>query len=318
MEKTYKLKWLLFHSPVELFVRTATTFADEISKLTNGRVEIEIWRLEDYQKEFLGGTDAPVEFFELLRNNNIQMSQIQTNHLGMNDATDFFAFDMPFLFDSHDHASRVLDGEIGDFLLDSLPEATKVRGLAFTYSGGYRCLASKTPIRNADSMSGSKIGVRISPVHADLATALGAEANVSYDLIHETRLGDENDLVQTTLPRFESQIDSSIHPYVINTRHNMFLTSIVIGEEVWKDLSDADKDAFKKAAKHCAKLERQWSVDDAVNIENSVDEQQRLGIKEMIELTPEETQKLKDRTAPLYEKYSAVFTEGLLDSIRKA
>jgi len=319
MKTSYKLKWLLFHSPVELFIRTAETFADEIKKLTDGRVEIEIWHLDDYQKTFLG--NAPVDFFDLIKNNKIQMSQIQTNHLGKNNATDFFAFDMPYLFKSHEHATRVLDGDIGDFLLESLPESLNVRGLAFTYSGGYRCMAAKSPVTTADAFQGSTIGVRLSPVHTDLVTAIGAEANAVFDLIHEAPQSldtSSNDFVQTTLPRYQAQINNAEHPYVINTRHNMFLTSIVINEEIWNDLDAVDQDAFRKAAKYCAKLERQWSVDDAEFIENNKEKQAKLGIKEVIELSPEETQKLKDRTQPLYEKYNTVFSEGLLESIRKA
>ena len=132
-----KIKWLLFHEPADLFIRTAEDFQKHLDTLTNNKYEIEILTLTDYQNKYLDGLICD-PFLEL-KEGRVQCSQLFSDILGDYDATDFYALSMPYLFKDHDHASRVFEGEIGKSLFEHLYEKTQVRGLSFTYSGGYRC-----------------------------------------------------------------------------------------------------------------------------------------------------------------------------------
>lgn len=316
MKKTHNIKWILFHAPVEIFVRTAEAFAQEIGELTNGRINIEVYKIDEYADKFNEGVF--VDPVALLKSNAVQMSQIQTNWLGHANATDFYALDMPFLFSSHDHCSRVLEGPIGESMLASLPEKTQaMRGLAFTYSGGYRCIASREPITSVDGFHGLSFAVRTSPVTYDMAKSFGTKPAVLDDLTLETRKDQsrEYDAVQTTLPRYEAQINSDVHPYVINTRHNMFLTTILVNEQFWQELDIEDQLLMKQAAINASRQERQWSIDDAKKIETDAEEQKRLGIKEVMEFPESEREKLREMAKEVYKKYDGVFSPGLLNSI---
>jgi TRAP-type C4-dicarboxylate transport system substrate-binding protein len=66
------------------------------------------------------------------------MSQMYTTWLAEKIDPDMLALEMPFIFEDHDHATRVLEGEVGETLLDKITEKSNVRGMAFTYSGGFR------------------------------------------------------------------------------------------------------------------------------------------------------------------------------------
>ena len=48
--------------------------------------------------------------------------------------------DLPMIFDSHEHAARVLDGRVGERLKEELHKDSdgRLRALGFTYSGGVR------------------------------------------------------------------------------------------------------------------------------------------------------------------------------------
>lgn len=315
MKQKHKVKWLLFHSPVELFLRTANAFSDEIKQLTDGRIDIEVYTVEQYAKEV--NSDVHDDPLVLLKDNKIQMSQVQTYWLGVCDAVDFFAFDLPFLFKDHDHASRVLEGDIGNKLLDDLVNKTGMRGLAFTYSGGYRVIASTKEIKTAADLQGLSMAVKTSPVLSDMAKAFGTEptAIIDADLLERKHVRSDFDTIQTTLPRYALQVNSDTHPYVTNTRHNMFLTTIVINEEFWNSLSIEDQLLMRKAAFNSARLERKWSVDDAKKIETDKTEQEKLGIKSMIEMSEEEIVKLKESSKTVLDKYRNVFTKNLIDDI---
>jgi TRAP-type C4-dicarboxylate transport system substrate-binding protein len=315
MKQKHKVKWLLFHSPVELFLRTANAFSNEIKQLTDGRIDIEFYTVEQYAKEF--NSDVNDDPLVLLKDNKIQMSQVQTYWLGVCDAVDFFAFDLPFLFKDHDHASRVLEGDIGNKLLDDLVDKTGMRGLAFTYSGGYRVIASTKEIKTAADLQGLSMAVKTSPVLSDMAKAFGTEPTAVVDagLLERKQIRSDFDTIQTTLPRYALQVNSDTHPYVTNTRHNMFLTTIVINEEFWNSISIEDQLLMKKAAFNSARLERQWSVDDATKIETDKAEQKKLGIKAMIEMPEEEIEKLKESSKTVLDKYRNIFTKNLIDNI---
>ena len=102
--KKQTIKWLLFHEPAELFIRTAEHFGKEINRLTGDQYAIEILKLEDYNNKYNNG--KPCDPLAELRENRVQMSQLYANTLAATDATDFFALALPFLFRDHDHVPR--------------------------------------------------------------------------------------------------------------------------------------------------------------------------------------------------------------------
>src|SRR5210317_274395 len=120
------IKWLLYHEPVELFIRTAKDFQRHLDELTNSKYDIEILTVSDYQDKYLDGMIC--DPFTELKEGRVQVSQIYTDEVGQFDATDFYALSMPYLFKSHDHAARVFEGDIGKQLFDRLYERTGVRG----------------------------------------------------------------------------------------------------------------------------------------------------------------------------------------------
>jgi TRAP-type C4-dicarboxylate transport system substrate-binding protein len=324
MTQKTTINWLLFHEPVDLFLRTANTFAKQIETVTNGRIEVNIQSLEEYCNEHYNG--KLVDPIALMERGEVQMTQTQIGYIGNWGAEDFYALEMPFLFDSHDHATRVLEGEIGEQLLDSLAESTPVRGLAFTYSGGFRCIASNKPINTAADLEGLKMTVRSNPVFADTVRAFGAtpDAMAENDVFdHVTEYNNpENanatDLCQTTSIRYATEVNVSSLPYMIDSKHSMYLTSILVSEDFWAALTEEEAAFIKAAAVEAARLERSWSVADGEEIVADKAIQEEIGIKDVMSFDAEQIAILKEKVAPLYEKYDGVFTPGLLAKIKAA
>lgn len=318
MSKTHKIKWLLYHEPIELFLRTAVAFRNEIKALTDGRIDIEIYSTEEYADKFTNGIAH--DPMTLINKGDIQMSQVQVSKIGQHNATDFYALELPFLFRSHDHATEVLDGPIGKQMLEGLSDVTKVKGLAFTYSGGYRVIAANKKIEKAEDLNGMSMCVTTNPIFADLANSFGCEYKriEGEDQISKHAEARGTDSVQTTLPRYHVETDTAVHTHVVNTNHSMYLTTIIINQNFWDELSIADQEAMRKAALNSARQERIWSVADAHKIATDQNEQARLGIKSMSTLPAEEQAKLEEKVKPVFEKYQNVFSTGLIDAIKNA
>ena len=315
MKQTHTVRWVLYHEPLELFIRTAEAFAKEIAILTDGRINIEIYTLPEYAAKFTNGTEF--DPMTLMENNDIEMTQVQVGQLGQWNATDMFALELPFLFSSHEHATRVLEGEIGQSLLSGLTETTPTTGLAFTYSGGYRCIASDRLVKTVEDLKNLEIITYLNPVMVDTATAFGCiPVPIHNGTLEEAdrAIKMTTSAVETTLPRYEKEANPELHKYVANTKHSMYLTSIIVNTEFWNTLSDEDQAAMRQAALITSRLEREWSVNDANEISDSVEKQKSLGIN-FSEFDVEATAELKALSQPIIDKYKEFFTPGLVDGI---
>jgi TRAP-type C4-dicarboxylate transport system substrate-binding protein len=301
--KKQTIKWLLFHEPAELFIRTAEHFEKEINKLTGDRYEIEILKLEDYNHKYNGG--KPCDPLMELKENRVQMSQLYTNTLAATDATDFYALALPFLFRDHDHCAKVLEGEIGDELMAHLHDRLQVKGLSFTYSGGYKCMATDKKITSVDELANLTVNHKQSPVFTEMFRALGMNT------------AEDANVTQTTLPRYHVEASPS-QTHVTDTQHSMYLTTILMNDDMWNGLSVNDQINFREAAKICARAERAKSVSDAEEIKTDASKQDERGIQSMNDLSDSEVQKLKEKLVPVTDKFAKFFGNDLVDRIRKS
>jgi len=323
MNQPRKIRWLLEHEPVELFLRTAQEFDKRIRALTNNEVQIEIYKKEEYIEKF-GVSKETTDALLLIHTNDIQMTQTQIVRVGQWYCPDFFALEMPYLFDSHDHATRVLDGEIGQRLLGSIEQNANAKGLAFTYSGGYRVLASSKEIKSAEDLQGLSCVTDYSAVRIDTAKAFGLtvipykDPSLQGELAQEKiEMYEASQTRETTLPRYEAEAYHAGHRYIGVTNHSMFLTTILINKDFYASLTTEQQAAIDQVSMEVAKLEREWSIADAVELANNTEKHAEMGIT-YTEFSEPEVAKLKEATAPLYDKYRAIFSPLLIDNIRSA
>jgi TRAP-type C4-dicarboxylate transport system substrate-binding protein len=318
MKKNHTIRWVLYHEPIHLFVRTAKAFSQEIARLTGDRINVEVYTLEEYSDKFKNGVKH--EPLSLIQNNDVEMSQMQTNLIGVWNAPDFFALEMPYLFKDHDHATRVLDGEIGRGLLDSLQKNTPVHGLAFTYSGGYRCLASDKKINSFEDLKGIKLVTAPNPVMVDTAKIFGCEPLAisarNYDAKSEV-LQKNGYTVETTLPRYEYEANTAVQKHIVDTKHSMYLTSILISKDFWNSLDSEDQEFVRQAARVAAVREREESVAEAEDYAVNQARHDELGVS-YYKFSDSEIAKMRDIVEPLYTKYEDVFSPGLINGILKA
>ena len=305
------IKWLLYHEPVELFIRTAEDFQKHLDELTNNKYNIEILTLTDYQDKYLDGVIC--DPFTELKEGRVQVSQIYSNALGAFKASDFWALSMPYLFENHEHAARVFEGQIGKKLFEHLYEKTGVRGLAYTYSGGYKCCASTTPLNSVEDFANKTFKRRPSPVFADMVKLLKAKevSNLYSDKDQEA------EMCETTYPRYHADATKK-QTYVADTGHSMYLTTILLNDAFMSTLSEQDKSIFYEAALRASRVERAQSVADAEIIKTSKSKQEELGITEVVSWDEDEIKKLKNLWAPLYDKYENFFSFDILNKIKKA
>lgn len=309
------VKWVLAHEPIELFIRAAKVFASEVNAKAPGQLEIEVMTMSEYSQKYNGGVVVTKhELVDLLDEGKIEMSQTYTITLGKINK-DFFALDLPFLFESHDHAGRVFEGEVGAALLNSLQETKNVKGLAFTYSGGFRIIPGNEAVSKIEDLRGMKMRTSFSPVAIETFKTLGADV-VPMELEElSENLGSETVTVgESTYPRVYALGHDKVSKVINHTEHSLFLTSILIGTEFWNTL-DADlQKVVSEAAIAAARHERQLSIEDIQLVQDRATAD---GI-EVVKMSKDEQSRFAEATKVVYSKFENYFTPGLVQSIKNS
>jgi TRAP-type C4-dicarboxylate transport system substrate-binding protein len=97
----------------------------------------------------------------------------------------------------------------------------------------------------------------------------------------------------------------------------MFLTTILVNKDFYASLTAEQQAAVDQVASEVAKIEREWSIADAETLAADTAKHDEMGIT-YVEFAESEVAKLKEATAPLYDKYRSIFSPLLIDNIRSA
>ncbi len=307
------IRWVIAHEPIDLFLRAANRFSKQVKEQTNGAIDIEVLSLTDYAKKYNNGKKVTKhDLLQLMEDGVVEMSQMYTTWLGHYNK-DMFVLDLPFLFRDHEHADRVLEGDIGEYLLEGLEQTSAVRGLAFTYSGGFRIVPSQQEYATVDAFKGAKIRTARSPVAVDTFLAVGATPvdTVELEEMNEAARAGVIDAGESTFVRVIPLEQDKSFAYVNDTAHSLFLTSIIVANGFWDTLDTATQEIMKDAALNAARIERRESVVDVASVKD------QLGSR-VIEMSSDETAKFKTATEVVYSKYANYFSNDLINKIKSA
>jgi TRAP-type C4-dicarboxylate transport system substrate-binding protein len=315
MTTAKKIRWVIAHEPLSLFVRAAKDFEREVNSLQSKyKIEVEIMTLAEYSQRYNDGVVVTKhDLLDLMESGKIDMSQMYTTWLAEKYSDDMHVLDMPFLFEDHDHASRVLEGEVGEYLLGSIKEKSNVRGLAFTYSGGFRCVPSSKAVRTLADFAGLSVRSNKNPMAMETFRAIGANP-VAMEL-EEINSGVNDGIVvggESAFPRIYPLNQNEFSQAVIDTQHSLFLTSIIITDTFWQSLGEDLQRIIKEAAVRAGRAERVESIKDGENAKSRLVSEG----KEVISLSQQDQLEFKQRTETVYEKFENFFSPGLVSKIR--
>jgi tripartite ATP-independent transporter DctP family solute receptor len=155
---------------------------------------------------------------------------------------------MPFLFRSIEHQQKVLDGPIGNEILDSF-EAYGFVGLAFYDSGARSIYNSVRPIRSIADIRGLRLRVQQSELMSDMIRALGAEpVALPYGQVLTGLATKLIDGAENNWPSFVTTDHYKYAGYYTLTEHTMSPEVLIMSQKAWASLSSEDRKIFREAA----------------------------------------------------------------------
>ena len=155
---------------------------------------------------------------------------------------------MPFLFRSVEHLQKVLDGPIGNEILNSF-EPYGFVGLTFYDSGARSIYNSVRPVRSIADIKGLRIRVQQSELMSDMIRALGAEpVELPYGQVLTGLATKLIDGAENNWPSFVTTDHYKYAGYYTLTEHTMSPEVLVMSQKAWESLSAEDRTIFRDAA----------------------------------------------------------------------
>jgi len=311
--KPIHIKWVLAHEPIDIFIRAAEKFAEVLEQQAPGQFSIEVLTLSEYSTKYNHGQKiSKHDLLDLMDSGAIEMSQMYTYVLSKYNH-DLDALDLPFLFRDHDHAARVFEGHIGETLLDGYTRRSNIRGMAFTYSGGFMNMPVNRPVTSLSEMAGVRVRVSNSPVAAATWQALGAEPVVmDVELVTQGIKNGEIEAGESSWPRIYACQQNEVAQTILEPNHRLLLTNIIVNKDFLASLTDEQQRVMKTAALEAGRYERAVAVAE-VEPTKARCEQDNIPV---VALSAEDQAVFRQRSQMVYDQFANAFTPGLVDSIR--
>jgi tripartite ATP-independent transporter DctP family solute receptor len=169
------------------------------------------------------------------------------------------ALAMPFLFRSLDHLYTVLDGPIGQQILDSFIPHGFI-GLTYYDSGARSLYNTVRPVRSLADLKGLRIRVQQSELMVDMVKALGAvPVELPYGQVLTGLSTKLIDGAENNWPSFVTTDHAKYARFHTLTEHTMSPEVLVMSLRAWDSLSEADRKIFRDAARESSKfMRKRW------------------------------------------------------------
>lgn len=225
----------------------------------------------------------------------------------------FKVFDLPFLFPTYEAADYVLDGPVGQDLLNQLPKIGLI-GLAY-WENGYRQLTnSKTAVSSPADCKGLKIRTMENPIHLAAWKALGANptpmafGELFSAMQQKVVDGQENPWGTIYLQNFPE-----VQDYTTDTGHVYSPFVLLISKKFWdklpEDLQKVVKEAALEAKDHNRKLNREMNAKYLEELKK---------VMNVTILTPDQKAAFQAAVQPVYDQFSDEIGPELIKSVQKA
>ncbi len=295
----FKIKVGLVTPEQDIATRSMRHFEEELEKLTNGRVDVEL-----FPGGALGGSG---DIFNGVQDGSIEMCvNIYPPFAQFSDA--FLLYNLPYLFSSKAVAFEFLDSDIAQGIAASI-EDKGFKQLA-VFDGGYRNVSNnRQAVKHPDDLKGLKIRTLNNPVQLDYFKAFGANptplpyGDIYVGLQTKTIDGQENSFSNIASMKF-----NEVQQYVTDTAHAFDPVGMFINTDVYNAYPEEIKAAIQEAAASTQKFNRELAVELEETAMGKIAE-----TTEITYLTDEERQVFIDMSRPTYKNFEEKIGKELLD-----
>jgi tripartite ATP-independent transporter DctP family solute receptor len=267
----------------------------KIEAATNGRIKFQL-----FPGSVLGDEKAMIEQTQV---GAIQLLRTSLGPVGP-VVPDVNVFNMPFVFRDIAHMRAVIDGPIGQELLDKI-SASSARMVALAWmDGGSRSLYTKKPVRKPEDLKGQKIRMMGNPLFVDTMNAMGGNGiSMGYGEVFTAIQTGVVDGAENNPPSlYTANHFKAGAKFYTQTNHLIIPEILVMSKVAWDRLSPADQALFKRLGRE-AQMDQRKLWDAAV-----ADYTAKLKA-EGVEFIEIDNRPFFQATAPVRAKYGAPYAD---------
>ncbi len=237
----------LGYPTVEAIVR----MGKKLEAATNGRLSIQM-----YPSMQLGGEKEMIEQAQV---GALQIARISVGPVGT-IVDELNVFNMPFVFRDSKHMEAVIDGPIGDELLEKINSnpQTRLIALGWMNAGSRNVYNSKRPIRSTEDLKGLKIRMMGNPIFVDTMNALGGNGiAMGFNELYSAMQTGVVDGAENNPPTYIVQNHYQVAKYFSMTEHLIIPEIFVFSKRTWDTLSKEDQALIRKVSKEAQHEQRE-------------------------------------------------------------
>ncbi len=226
--------------------------AKRVAEKSGGRLKIEI-----FPSEQLGSERECIE--------QVQLGMIAMTKTSSGPMEGFVpkirVFGLPYLFRDDEHMWKVLEGPIGDELLDE-PRDKYIKGLCY-YDAGARSFYTKDkPIQAPADLKGIKIRVQKSEMSQKMVIAMGGSPTpIDWGELYSALQQGVIDGAENNPPSFLVSRHWEICKHYTLNEHLRMPDILIIGTKTWDRLSPEFQRILREAADESVRVQRELWAD---------------------------------------------------------
>jgi len=289
----------LGYPTVEAIVRMGA----KLEKATNGRLAIQM-----FPSMQLGGEKEMIEQAQV---GALQIARISVGPMGP-IVDELNVFNMPFVFRDEQHMRKVIDGPIGQELLQKVTNDPRSRLVVLGWmDAGTRNVYSDKPVTRPVDLKGMKIRMMGNPIFVETMNAMGGNGiAMGFNELHQALQTGVVDGAENNEPTLLAQNHyQTPKGKVYSLTGHLIIPEIFVFSKVsWDKLSRADQDLMRKLSRE-AQLEQRELWDKMVA--EATGKLKAAGIK----FVQADKDAFYKATQPVRDKYGAKYA-ALIQRIR--
>ncbi len=261
--------------------------AELLEKESQGQMKIQIYPSQQL------GTER--ELVELLQIGSVGITKVSASVLE-NFAPMYRVLSIPYIFKSEQHRFNVLEGEIGQEILND-GEEFWFHGLCF-YDAGSRSFYTKDrPVNTPADLEGLKIRVMESQTAMDMVNSLGGSPTpISFGELYTALQQGVVDGAENNPPSFYTSRHYEVSKYYTIDEHTSVPDVLIISTHIWKTLTESEKELLQRVALQSAEYQKQlWK--------EASDEAIQKVTEAGVEIIYPDKSEFKERVTGMYEEY---------------
>jgi len=285
--------------------KAADKFKELAETYTNGKVKVEVYPNSTLYKD--------KEELEALQLGAVQMLAPSNSKFGPIGIKEFEVFDLPYILPDLAALRKVTDGPLGTKLLQRL-DSKGMTGLAYWDNGFKQMSANKKLVAPAD-YKGLKFRIQSSKVLEAQFRALGAIPQVmAFSDVYQALQTGVVDGQENTWSNIYTQKMHEVQKYATVTNHGYIGYVVVVNKKFWDGLPADIRDQLAKAMKDATEYGNSLSVKEN---EDALDAIKKAGKTEIITLTPEQNEAMRQAMMPVYKEVASRVGQPLIDEFLK-